>query len=232
MRTACGVQTHFLVRSDVRPAGIVFEHAGGAFYEAGFDASIADSLGEFFFINLGDLIHSGAEGHEELKVGAAEVFLVETGGADDPHAGLDRRLGHEVHVAAQVGRAGIHESIHAVRPEFLQTIDAEFERLIAFEAFDGDAVRFPAGPGDQQMFMHQGRPQFLRSASAGDGVDLQHRYLLFSYLTAKLGNSPLASCHSAVMSWTIASGGPLLHKTTSCSRRLISPSATISTLPS
>ena len=185
MGTGCGAQTHLLVRGDVRPAGLVFEYAGSALDEAGFDAGIADPFADFFFVHLGDLVRPAAEVHVELKVGAAQVFFVQAGSADHPHARLARRLGHELDVATQVGGARVHKGVHAMGLEFLQAIDAEFERLVTLEPLDGDTVRFPPGPGDQQVLVYQGSAQFLRGAGAGDGVDLEHTSLLFSGLSTE-----------------------------------------------
>src|SRR3954447_16632314 len=125
LRTRRGPQAHFLIGGDVRAPGLVFQHASRAFDEARFDASIADPVGDLFCIDLSNLVYSDApQLSVKLEIRAAKVFFVETGSADDPHTGLGRHLSHEINVAANVRRAGIHESIHSMGLKLLQTIDA------------------------------------------------------------------------------------------------------------
>src|ERR1700733_4111267 len=134
MRARGGSKAHLFVLGDLA-------FPGRALDDAGFDASIADAA-----VNLVDLDRRDVLDAPLLEVGGvAEVFLVQSRGADYSHARRGSHLGHEGHVAADVHRARIDEGLEAEVADFLEALDAIFECGLALE-FRGGAIEPPPAP--------------------------------------------------------------------------------------
>ena len=162
-----GAQHELLVGRDLVRAGRNLDDAGP-------DAGRADALGQLVDEEVGHLLHRVAELGAEFEVRRRTVvLLVETGGADDPHAALlgDRR--HELDVATQVDRARVEERAHAELAQLEHAVDADLGALAVHRPVLA-GVRLPARPADEQVLVHQRWPERVRRAATAYGLNGSH----------------------------------------------------------
>src|SRR6204780_3944916 len=163
VRARGGAEAHLFVLSDLA-------FAGRALDDAGLDAGVADAA-----VNLADIDRRDVVDAPLLEVrGVAEVLLVQSRGADYSHARRSSHLGHEGHVAADVHRARVDEGLEAEVADFLEALDAIFERGLALE-FRRGAIELPSSPAYQQMLMHERGAELLGTGGSSDGIDCFHR---------------------------------------------------------
>ena len=119
------------------------------------------------------------KGRKEVRVVAqggdgALVFLVQAGGADDVHTGCLRDLGHELGVPCQVDGTGVEEGTQAERLQFMHAVDARLQDLAPLER-RGRCVGVPAGPADEEVFVHERDAEIVGRTGTEDGVDRHER---------------------------------------------------------